>query len=55
MLDDQYQVLHPEIVSSEYAMIAVTDDGAGMSAEIAARAFEPFYTTKEVGKAAVSV
>ena len=30
--------------------MAITDNGAGMSAETIDRAFEPFFTTKEAGK-----
>jgi PAS domain S-box-containing protein len=33
-----------------YVRVTVADSGTGMAPETAARAFEPFYTTKEVGK-----
>ena len=33
-----------------YAVIAVHDDGIGMSAEVLSRAFEPFFTTKPLGQ-----
>jgi signal transduction histidine kinase len=35
-----------------HVVIEVGDTGPGMSPEVAARAFEPFYTTKEAGKGA---
>jgi CheY-like chemotaxis protein len=31
-------------------MVAVPDNGSGMSPDVLAHAFEPFFTTKEVGK-----
>ncbi len=38
------------VVPSEYVTLAVTDTGSGMAAEIAERAFDPFFSTKDVGK-----
>jgi CheY-like chemotaxis protein len=48
-LDEEYAATHEEITAGQYVMIAVSDTGAGMSPETAARAFEPFYTTKRLG------
>ena len=38
------------IAPGRYVRIAVRDTGAGMSDEVQARAFEPFYTTKGIGE-----
>lgn len=33
----------------EYVVLKVTDSGTGMTADVMARAFDPFYTTKPIG------
>lgn len=49
-LDDEYCRQQEGVPPGQYILIAVSDSGAGMSAETIDRAFEPFFTTKEAGK-----
>jgi len=49
-LDESYSAKDSEVVPGQYVMLSVSDSGSGMSKETLSRAFEPFYTTKEVGR-----
>jgi PAS domain S-box-containing protein len=49
-LDDAYALAHPELQPGQYVMIAVSDTGSGMTAEVLEQAFDPFFSTKPEGK-----
>ncbi|MEK6418342.1 MAG: PAS domain S-box protein [Burkholderia gladioli] len=48
-LDDGYVAAEPDVPPGQYVMLAVTDNGVGMSRDVQARAFEPFFSTKPEG------
>lgn len=43
---------HEGCLAGDYVLLSVTDNGCGMQKEVLPLLFEPFYTTKEVGKGA---
>ena len=49
-LDDDYAERHSEVSAGQYVMIAVTDTGCGIPADILEHVFEPFFTTKAEGQ-----
>ena len=48
--DDLFSRRHTGMVSGDYVLLTVSDDGCGMSQEILKKIFEPFFTTKGVGQ-----
>ncbi len=50
LVDHFYCSEHPEAVSGEFVLLTVSDNGCGMNKEVLKKLFEPFYTTKDIGK-----
>jgi two-component system, cell cycle sensor histidine kinase and response regulator CckA len=50
IVDKESAPQHAGVEPGEYVVLTVSDDGCGMSPEVAQRAFDPFYTTKPKGQ-----
>jgi PAS domain S-box-containing protein len=50
LLDSQYRQGSEDVRPDRYVMLAVSDNGTGMPAQVLKRAFDPYFTTKERGK-----
>ncbi len=49
-LDEDFCRIHPEARPGPQVVVAVSDEGSGIPKEFQHRIFEPFFSTKEVGR-----
>ncbi len=49
-LDEAYASMHSDVRAGPYVLVAISDTGSGIPANLLEKVFEPFFTTKETGK-----
>jgi signal transduction histidine kinase len=49
-LDEAQAQYHPDVIPGEYVQLVISDTGMGMDEELQSIAFDPFVTTKDLGK-----
>jgi len=49
-MDQEFCRTHPGAAPGTYALVTVSDNGQGIAEESLKHIFEPFYTTKDIGK-----
>lgn len=49
-IDQAYSKIHIDFVPGDFIMLAISDNGSGMSKEVQEHIYEPFYSTKELSK-----
>lgn len=49
-IDEAYCTLHRGMIPGEFVQLAIRDDGTGMDSETLDKIFEPFFSTKAVGR-----
>jgi hypothetical protein len=49
-LDESYTSRQDDVDSGDYVVVAISDTGSGMPADVVAKAIDPFFTTKPLGE-----